>query len=74
MRSDSITVWCCRGASAKHSKPVWLAQGEVVTVSKENFTLAAGGRVLAARTQVHVLQQLSRCVEVLAACAVCRAP
>ena len=32
---------------------VWLAQGDVVTVSKETFTLAGGGRVLAARTQVH---------------------
>ncbi|KAK9828391.1 hypothetical protein WJX81_002975 [Elliptochloris bilobata] len=31
---------------------VRFASGEVVTVSKERFTLAAGGRVLAARTQV----------------------
>ena len=35
----------------------WRAQGEVVTVGKESFTLAAGGRVLAARTQVRVLHE-----------------
>lgn len=34
----------------------WRVQGEVVTVGKESFTLAAGGRVLAARTQVHTPQ------------------
>ena len=48
----------CQDSVAKQflTSLAWWAQGEVVTVGKESFTLAAGGRVLAARTQVQTLQ------------------
>ena len=38
-------------------------------MGKECFTLAAGGRVLAARTQVHVRQELPWCLA--QACSIC---